>query len=109
RPFPATRGGARPAPRRGRAERPASVPPARTRSTGRGSGLGCPYLGARHDARWREAQVATGTVLIVEDERELARVLTDYLRRDGYRVETAHDGQRGLELWRAARPDLILL
>src|SRR5690606_38757973 len=28
---------------------------------------------------------------------------------EGYRVETAYDGARGLELWRAARPDLILL
>ncbi len=53
--------------------------------------------------------MATGTVLIVEDERTLVGILTDYLRREGYRVETAYDGARGLELWRAARPDLILL
>lgn len=50
-----------------------------------------------------------GTLLIVEDERNLASILTDYLRREGFRVETAYDGQRGLELWRAARPDLVLL
>ncbi|HEX7038799.1 MAG TPA: response regulator transcription factor [Trueperaceae bacterium] len=53
--------------------------------------------------------MATGTVLIVEDERTLVGILTDYLRREGFRVETAFDGTRGLELWRAARPDLILL
>src|SRR5690606_21553097 len=53
--------------------------------------------------------MATGTVLVVEDERTLVGILTDYLRREGFRVETAYDGQRGLELWRAARPDLILL
>lgn len=48
-------------------------------------------------------------VLIVEDERELADILDDYLRREGYATERAHDGARALELWRAARPDLILL
>ncbi len=51
----------------------------------------------------------TGTILIVEDERRLADILADYLRREGFRVELAHDGLRGLELWRTARPDLILL
>jgi two-component system response regulator BaeR len=53
--------------------------------------------------------MATGTVLVIEDERTLVGILTDYLRREGFRVETAYDGARGLELWRAARPDLILL
>ena len=50
-----------------------------------------------------------GTILIVEDEARLAQILEDYLRREGYRTERAHDGRRALELWRAARPDLILL
>jgi DNA-binding response OmpR family regulator len=49
------------------------------------------------------------TILIVEDETRLAEILEDYLKRDGFRTERAKDGQRGLELWRAARPDLILL
>ena len=51
----------------------------------------------------------SGTVLIIEDERKLVGILTDYLRREGFRVESARDGLRGLELWRAARPDLVLL
>ena len=51
----------------------------------------------------------SGTVLIIEDERKLVGILTDYLRREGFRVESAYDGRRGLELWRAARPDLVLL
>jgi DNA-binding response OmpR family regulator len=50
-----------------------------------------------------------GTILIVEDEARLADILEDYLRRDGFRTERAKDGGRALELWRAARPDLILL
>ena len=49
------------------------------------------------------------TILIVEDEPRLADILEDYLRRDGYRTERAGDGLRALELWRASRPDLILL
>ena len=51
----------------------------------------------------------TGTILIIEDETRLAEILEDYLKREGFRTERAKDGQRGLELWRAARPDLILL
>lgn len=48
-------------------------------------------------------------ILIVEDEPRIAQVLERYLRADGYQVETAGDGRRALELWRAANPDLILL
>jgi DNA-binding response OmpR family regulator len=48
-------------------------------------------------------------ILIVEDEARIADVLERYLRLDGFTVERAADGRRALELWRAARPDLILL
>ena len=49
------------------------------------------------------------TILIVEDEVRLAEILEEYLRLEGFRTERAKDGSRALELWRAARPDLILL
>ncbi len=49
------------------------------------------------------------TILIAEDEPRLVDILEDYLRREGFRTERAGDGHRALELWRAARPDLILL
>jgi two-component system, OmpR family, response regulator AdeR len=48
-------------------------------------------------------------VLIVEDEATLAQTIELYLRHAGYRTERAGDGQRGIELFRAARPDLVLL
>ena len=48
-------------------------------------------------------------ILIVEDESEIAEVLEAYLKRDGFATERAADGTRALELWRAAKPDLILL
>ncbi len=51
----------------------------------------------------------SGTILVVEDEGRLAEILEEYLRREGFRTERARDGLRALELWRAARPDLILL
>ena len=49
------------------------------------------------------------TILIVEDETRLADILEQYLRREGYHTERAATGPRALELWRAARPDLMLL
>ena len=49
------------------------------------------------------------TILIVEDEARLAEILGEYLAREGFHTERARDGKRALELWRAARPDLILL
>ncbi|MEM6428816.1 MAG: response regulator transcription factor [Deinococcota bacterium] len=48
-------------------------------------------------------------ILIVEDERDLASSLELYLKNSNYRTERAHDGEEALTLFRAARPDLILL
>ena len=48
-------------------------------------------------------------VLIVEDERSLAESLELFLRSQGFRTERAHDGEAALTLFRAARPDLVLL
>jgi two-component system response regulator BaeR/two-component system response regulator AdeR len=48
-------------------------------------------------------------ILIIEDEPRIAEVLERYLKAEQFRVERALDGKRGLELWRAAKPDLILL
>lgn len=49
------------------------------------------------------------TVLVVEDDRDIAEMVELYLKADGYRTEWARDGKRALELWRAATPDLVLL
>jgi two-component system, OmpR family, response regulator AdeR len=53
--------------------------------------------------------IGDALVLVVEDEVTLAQTIELYLRNDGYRTERAHDGERALELFRAARPDLVLL
>ena len=48
-------------------------------------------------------------VVIVEDERDMADLVAMRLRKEGYQPEIAHDGARGLEMVRAAPPDLVLL
>ena len=48
-------------------------------------------------------------VLVVEDELTLAQTLELYLRREDFQTERAGDGARALELFRAARPDLVIL
>lgn len=49
------------------------------------------------------------TVLVVDDEPRLVRVVREYLERDGYRVVTAGDGREALARFRQARPDLVVL
>jgi DNA-binding response OmpR family regulator len=49
------------------------------------------------------------TILVVEDERAIARLVRDYLERAGFRVLLAGDGATALAETRASRPDLIVL
>ena len=48
-------------------------------------------------------------VLVVEDEPSIAEIATLYLRRAGYKVQTAKDGQKALDLISDKMPDLIVL
>ncbi|MHB8170907.1 MAG: response regulator transcription factor [Thermincolia bacterium] len=48
-------------------------------------------------------------ILIVDDEKEIVELVTDYLEREGFRVVTAGDGQAALEAARREKPDLIIL
>jgi two-component system response regulator CpxR len=47
-------------------------------------------------------------ILLVDDDRELCELLTDYLQREGFTVRTAHDGLDGLHTATKARPDLVI-
>ena len=49
------------------------------------------------------------SVLVVEDDRNIAELLQMYLEKEGYAVTTAGDGGKGLEKYRAIKPDLVLL
>lgn len=50
-----------------------------------------------------------GTVLVVDDEEPLARVVASYLAAEGFTVALAHDGPTAVEAVRTAGPDLIVL
>jgi len=49
------------------------------------------------------------TLLIIEDEPELVRVLRSYLEQAGFNVLTAFRGDTGLTIWQDKRPDLVIL
>jgi len=49
------------------------------------------------------------TVLIVDDEPEIVRLVRAYLERAGFEVVTAHDGEAALRAVRQAHPDLVIL
>ena len=49
------------------------------------------------------------TVLVVDDELKITRLVRDYLQQAGFGVLTAADGQAALSIARAEQPDLIVL
>jgi two-component system cell cycle response regulator DivK len=49
------------------------------------------------------------TILLVEDHQEIWDFLSRRLKRRGYEVAIAQDGQEGLEKARSDKPDLMLL
>lgn len=49
------------------------------------------------------------SILVVEDEVDLSDLLSYILRRSGYEVLTAYDGESALRLWREHQPALVLL
>lgn len=48
-------------------------------------------------------------VLIIDDDRELAAMLGEFLQREGYTVEAHHGADAGVAALRAAEPDLLIL
>lgn len=49
------------------------------------------------------------SVLVVEDDPEIVKLVSLYLKRDGHEVVTANNGSEGLRLVRESRPDLVIL
>jgi DNA-binding response OmpR family regulator len=52
---------------------------------------------------------ATGPILIVEDDKNIASLVQTYLEREGFPTVTAHDGEQALRLERQCRPRFIIL
>jgi len=48
-------------------------------------------------------------ILVVEDDASLNRALVEFLTEEKFEIESALDGEKGLELAASAKPDLILL
>ena len=47
-------------------------------------------------------------ILVVDDERQIVRMLRTSLQSSGYAVQTAENGREAMEKFEAARPDLIV-
>jgi DNA-binding response OmpR family regulator len=48
-------------------------------------------------------------ILVVDDERHIARLLEYVLRKEGYEVRVAHDGEQALAAVEKDLPDAVLL
>ena len=50
-----------------------------------------------------------GTIVVVEDDQNIADLVELYLREEGFRVVQAHDGEKALQAIRDQRPRLVIL
>lgn len=68
------------------------------------------YPNSNHSDQNATASDATSaTVLIVDDSPTETRILSNTLTKAGYRVETATNGEEGVEVARRIHPDVILM
>ncbi|MGZ3598290.1 MAG: response regulator transcription factor [Ktedonobacterales bacterium] len=61
------------------------------------------------DERAEEASATQQTILVIEDEVSIARLVRLYLQEAGFRVLAAADGVAGLALHEREQPDLVVL
>lgn len=54
-------------------------------------------------------EATPATVLLVEDEESIVRLVKMYLEQAGYRVIVAEDGAQGIEMHAREHPDLVIL
>ena len=48
-------------------------------------------------------------ILVVDDDKQIVRLVQSYLEQAGYAVMTAYDGATALRTIRTERPDLVVL
>jgi CheY-like chemotaxis protein len=53
--------------------------------------------------------IPAATLLVVEDDPEISRLVGEFLRREGFEVEIAADGSAMDRALQRLRPDLIIL
>jgi len=99
--------------RPGRAEHPGATPAAAAAPGSNGLDFAADFELVDEDTaapQDRAADRGKGTtVLLVEDEDQLRRVMKDLLERDGYRVAEARDGVQALDQVDRFAPDVIIL
>lgn len=52
---------------------------------------------------------AKHTILVVEDEADIAEMLAYNLEKEGYRVKTAHNGEEAVDIAADFKPEIVLL
>lgn len=57
----------------------------------------------------RERQMLKQRILVVDDDKEVVRLVRAYLEREGYDVLVAYDGETAVHILRRDQPDLLLL
>jgi DNA-binding response OmpR family regulator len=55
------------------------------------------------------AQLRNASILIIDDDEPMSRMIAVTLRSSGHRVTIAHDGRSGLKHVESQRPDVIVL
>jgi signal transduction histidine kinase/CheY-like chemotaxis protein len=68
--------------------------------------LELPLRAARPD---QSAPASAGSVLVVDDDEPLARMLAEFLSEHGFQTDWAGGGRAALEKIRASRPDAVVL
>lgn len=53
--------------------------------------------------------MAREKILLIEDDRELQEIMSGFLKKEGYEVVQAYDGEEGICLAKEAEPTLVLL
>ena len=61
------------------------------------------------EARAEAAYSVRRRILVVDDEPMVREVVTRYLQRENFAVDTATDGREALVVFGASRPDLVIL
>ncbi len=59
---------------------------------------------------WSDTVPGTNqTIVVIEDETDIREVTEHNLAREGYRVRSSADGEKGLKLVQEQSPDLVVL
>ena len=48
------------------------------------------------------------TILVVDDDQDMVYIITEFLKKNGYEVLSASDGEQALEMIKTIAPDLIV-